>query len=63
MASIVSPGKSKTPNIERENFRDRSDADVENRIRDVYWEVAFKLLKESNHPLPMWLIESLWKQD
>ena len=57
MASIVSQGKS-TARIEKENFRDRTDTD--DRIRNIYVMVA-KKLKETNHPMPTWLIESLRK--
>lgn len=65
MASIVSQGKTSDPKIEnvwyrQKCFRDRTDADVENRIRNIYVQVANKL-KGINHPMPQWLIESLKK--
>jgi hypothetical protein len=60
MASIVSQGKSKTPTIERENFRDLQD--VPERIRTIYLDVARKL-RDSNHPLPMWVMEMLRKAE
>lgn len=59
MATIVSPGKTTDPKIERKNFRDMMD--VPERIREIYLQVAKKLLA-SGRELPMWVLEVINKE-